>query len=130
MHFPALIRQAGRRGADVLIAPYGENPPFESRAVAITRAIENGVSLVRPTGKGISLITDNRGRVLGSQDYFASSSGIMIVTIPIHGARTLYGQVGDVFAYLCVAGLIFLAGRALRQRKQKIFKDLWGLDSL
>ncbi len=118
MHFPALIRQAGRHAADILIAPYGENPPFESRAVAITRAIENGVSLLRPTGRGFSLITDNRGRILGSQDYFASSTGIMIAAIPIHGARTIYSRVGDVFAHLCVAGLICLAGRAFLRRKQ------------
>ena len=66
--------------------PYSENPPFESRAVAITRAIENGVSLLRPTGKGISLVTDNKGRILGSQDYFASTTGIMITSLPIQGA--------------------------------------------
>ena len=113
MHFPALIRQAGRRGADILIAPYGENPPFESRAVAITRALENGVALVRPTGRGVSLMTDAKGRVLGSQDYFANSHGIMISTIPTHGLRTIYSRMGDVFAYLCAGALVYFIGRAV-----------------
>ncbi len=118
MHFPSLIRQAGRLRTDILIAPYGENPPFESRAVAITRAIENGVSLVRPTGKGVSLITDDKGRILGSQDYFTAASGIMISSIPTRGVRTIYSLIGDVFAYSSVAGLVLLAGIAfLRRRK-------------
>jgi apolipoprotein N-acyltransferase len=112
MHFPALIRQSGRLRADILIAPYSENPPFESRAVATMRSIENGVSLLRPTGKGISLIADAKGRILGSQDYFTSASGIMISTIPTHGVRTLYSLVGDTFAYLSVTALAFLVARA------------------
>ena len=113
MHFPALIRQAGRNGVDILIASYDEMRPFDEHAAAVSRAIENGVSLVRPTMNGVSLVADYQGRVLGSQDYDSSDSGIMVTTIPMHGVRTLYSRIGDVFAYLCVAGFALLQALAI-----------------
>jgi len=119
-YYPALIRQAGQIGADILFAPSNDVAPFASSAsvMATYRAIENGFSMVRPTGKGISLITDYQGRVLGSQDYFTASSGIMLTTVPTRGVRTIYGKIGDVFAYLSVTGLILLVGWALIRRRQ------------
>jgi len=119
-YYPAMIRQAGQIGADILFAPSNDVPPFASSAsvMFIYRAIENGFSMVRPAGKGISLITDYQGRVLGSQDYFTNSSGIMLTTVPARGVRTIYSKIGDVFAHLSVAGLILLAGWALIRRRQ------------
>jgi apolipoprotein N-acyltransferase len=110
MHFPPLIRQAGQNGVDILIAPYHDVHPFESEdaVVATYRAIENGFSLVRPTGAGISTITDYEGHMLGSQDYFTTADGIMITSVPTRGVRTIYSRIGDLFAYLCAAGLVFL----------------------
>ncbi len=118
LHFPSLIRQAGENGVDVLIAPYNDFHPWESEdAVTATyRAIENGFSMVRPAGHGISTITDYEGRILASQNYFTNSSGIMLTTIPTHGVTTIYSRIGDVFAYVCVVGLVFLAGQALLHR--------------
>jgi apolipoprotein N-acyltransferase len=119
LHFPPLIRQAGKNNADILIAPYNDIHPFESEdaVVAIYRAIENGFSLVRPTGHGFSTITDYEGRILASQDYFTDSSGILQNTVPLRGVTTIYSRIGDLFAYLCVAGLAFLTGWALFHRK-------------
>jgi len=119
-YYPAMIRQAGEIGADILFAPSNDVPPFASSAsvMFIYRAIENGFSMIRATGRGISLITDYEGRVLGSQDYFTDKSGIMITTIPTRGVRTVYSRIGDAFAYLSVAGLIFLAGWAFIRREQ------------
>jgi apolipoprotein N-acyltransferase len=123
MHFPALIRQAGQNKVDILIASYDQIIPFDARAAATCRVIENGVSLVRPTGKEVSLVTDYQGRVLGSQDYMTTSSGIMVTSIPIHGARTLYSLIGDVFAYLCVAGLALLAIAAFFRERRPTSKQ-------
>ena len=115
LHFPMLIRQAGENNADILIAPYNDVIPFGSSdsVTAIFRAIENGFSLVRPAGHGTSMIVDYEGRTLASQNYFTNDSGTMLTTIPTRGVTTIYGQMGDLFAYLCVAGLVFLTGWAL-----------------
>jgi apolipoprotein N-acyltransferase len=118
MHFSLLIRQAGQNGVDILIAPYHSVHPWESEdaVVATYRAIENGFSLVRPTGEGVSTITDYEGRLLGSQNYFTTSDGIMITSVPTRGVTTVYSRIGDLFAYLCVAGLVFLTGWAFLRR--------------
>ena len=115
LHFPPLLRQAGANHADILIAPYNDVIPFGSgdAAAAIFRAVENGVSLLRPTGHGTSLIVDYEGRILGSQNYFTSSDGIMLTGIPGRGVTTIYSRIGDTFAYLCVVGLLLLAVWAL-----------------
>lgn len=120
LHFPTLIRQAGANNADILIAPYSDVIPFGQgdSVTAIFRAVENGVSLLRPAGHGTSMIVDYQGRILASQNYFTNDSGIMLTTIPTRGVTTLYSRIGDAFAYLCVAGLVYLAGQAFVRRKR------------
>jgi apolipoprotein N-acyltransferase len=119
LHFTTLIRQAGQKGVDLLITPYRDIHPFESEdaVVATFRAIENGFSLLRPTGAGLSTIVDYQGRILASQDFFTDNDGIMMTSVPTRGDRTIYSQIGDLFAYLCAAGLAFLMGWAFVGRK-------------
>ncbi len=122
--YPGLLRQAGRKGADILLVPTHEVIPFEASqeaAEATYRAIENGTSLVRPTGDGISLMTDYQGRVIASQNYFASNDGILLANVPTHGVSTISSRIGDAFAYLCTLGLllgIHLARAAKRNAKR------------
>jgi apolipoprotein N-acyltransferase len=117
-HFPALIRQAGRTDADIMMAPYNDVHPFEQQdaEVSIMRAIENGYSMVRPTGFGPSLIVDNRGRVVGRQEY-GEGGGVMLASIPTLGMRTVYSLIGDIFAFLCAAGFVALGAYGLMRRQ-------------
>ena len=119
-HFPSLIRQAGQKGVDIMMTPYSAIPSLGSMdyVTAVTRSIENGFSLVRATGNGASNISDYEGRVLGSQDYYTTTTGILISSVPTRGVTTIYSRVGDLFAYLCVTGLIFIAGLAFLRREQ------------
>jgi apolipoprotein N-acyltransferase len=116
--YPELLRQAGQNQAGILLVPTHEIYSFEASAdaaEAVYRAVENGTSLVRPAGNGISLITDYQGRVIASQDY-SGSGGIMLAAVPARGTWTLYSHTGDVFAYLCALSLILLAGLAFAHR--------------
>jgi apolipoprotein N-acyltransferase len=121
-YFPALIRQAGKNNADILFAPTNDPRPWAASAIAMAdyRAIENGFAMIRPTGNGLSAVIDPLGRVLASQDYSADSNGIMLASLPARGVTTIYSQIGDVFTYLCVIGLILLTGQALLRRKQPV----------
>ncbi len=74
-------------------------------------------NMVRATGNGLSAVVDYQGRVLASQDYFTTDNGIMLATLPLRRATTLYSRIGDLFAYLCAAGLVFLAAWALLRQK-------------
>lgn len=119
-YYPALIRQAGKNNADILFAPANDSRPYAASAFAMAdyRAIENGFSMIRPTGKGLPAVVDPQGRVLASQDYFTNSSGIMLASLPTHGVTTVYIRIGDTFAHLCVIGLILLMSQALFRRER------------
>jgi apolipoprotein N-acyltransferase len=123
-YFPSLIRQAGRGGTDILFAPTNEAAafPWASSALAIAdyRAIENGFTMIRPTGKGLSAVIDDRGRILAIRDYNTNPSGIMLASLPLHSTRTIYSRIGDLFAYLCVVGLVSLAAWAFINRKHSM----------
>ena len=54
------------------------------------------------------MMIDPEGRALASQDYFTTSSHVMLTTLPVRAEKTIYSRIGDLFAYLCVAGLAFL----------------------
>jgi apolipoprotein N-acyltransferase len=121
-YFPALLRQAGKLGTDILFAPTNDVSPYSSSALAMatSRAIENGFSVIRPTGHGLSAVIDYQGRLLGSEEYSTTTDGIMLTDIPTRGTVTLYGRIGDVFAYLCIAVLALLSALAVLGRRESI----------
>jgi apolipoprotein N-acyltransferase len=120
--FPGLVRQAGAADVDILLVPSSD---WDSAAdwhaqQAAFRAVENGVALVRPTRQGISLATDGQGRLLGHKaDYFVSEEQTMVTSVPTRGSNTVYAVVGDAFGYASAAGLVLLAGAALRPTRRR-----------
>jgi apolipoprotein N-acyltransferase len=106
--FPGFIRNAGKNKTDIMFLPandWKEIDPLHTH-MAITRAIENGFSLVHPAGPGLSVATDSRGRIISSMDYFKTDEQIMYADVPVQHAFTFYPVTGDLFAWLCVAGFI------------------------
>ena len=119
MDFPNLIRQAGEAGVDVMFNPANDWEEVASlrMRMATFRAIENGFSLVRPTSNGFSVAADYQGRVLAITDYVTSEDPVMIAYIPTKGVKTIYSQIGDLFAWLCMAGLVTIIGWVVVRRK-------------
>ena len=106
--FPNFIRAAGKNKAEIMFLPandWKEVDPIHTH-MAVTRAIENGFSLIHPAGQGLSVATDNRGRTISSMDYYTTDEQIMYADVPAQHAFTLYPLIGDAFAWLCIAGLI------------------------
>jgi apolipoprotein N-acyltransferase len=119
--FPRLVRQAGKARADILLVPSSDwkaVAEVHSR-MAVFRAVENGVALVRPTRKGTSLASDHQGRLLGyKRDYFVGADHTMVVNVPTRGTPTLYARLGDGVGWLCVLGLLALPLMALARRRR------------
>jgi apolipoprotein N-acyltransferase len=119
MDFPHLIRQAGEAGVDVMFNPsndWKEVAPLRMQ-MARFRAIENGFSMVRPTSHGLSAAADYQGRVLAITDYFKSEDPVVVAYIPTKGVTTIYSRIGDLFAWLCMAGLVVAIGWVVVRRK-------------
>jgi apolipoprotein N-acyltransferase len=114
--FPDLVHTAGQSGADLLIVPVNEwkEIKYLHLQMQVFRAIENGVPLVRAAASGLSAAVDPWGRVLSVSDFFAGGDRTMTAQVPLGRVPTVYAKTGDLFAWLCVAGLIAVLGLALK----------------
>ncbi|GAA1964785.1 nitrilase-related carbon-nitrogen hydrolase [Amycolatopsis minnesotensis] len=97
--------------ADIVLVPGGDWPRFGRvhTEMSSLRAIENGYSLVRQDFSGWSAGFDYQGRTLGTQDSTVDHD-LWILDVPTRGTATTYRLVGDVFAWLCLAGTLALIG--------------------
>ncbi len=107
---PQFLRQVGRNHADLLLVPSGDWRAIarhHARA-AWFRALENGVSILRPASHGFTLATGP----LGVITLFTPSHGPIYAVstrLPVHHQPTLYPSIGDSFVLLCAAALAALA---------------------
>jgi apolipoprotein N-acyltransferase len=115
---PSLVRQAGIARASLLFDPADDwaGIKFDHSRMATFRAIENGVSILRPSGKGLLTAVDYQGRTLAQADYFATDRAGIVAAIPTTGTLTLYALMGDVFAYASIVALLALSLLALARR--------------
>jgi apolipoprotein N-acyltransferase len=108
MEFPHYMRQAGRDDVDIMLSPAYEWPKGLVIQSVYMRGIEYGFSLVRPTYNGITIAQDFDGRTLSQMDSDATDSGILYADVPTRGVHTLYSQIGDALAWICVLGFLGL----------------------
>ncbi len=119
LDFPTLMQQAGRSDIAIMLVPSNDwSGIAELHArMARLRAIEQGFTLVRPTEGGVSLITDPRGRTISLVRAGDPGEPVILADIPSSAVPTLYGRIGDVFAWACVA--ILLVGFVLAVRPSR-----------
>ncbi len=97
-----------------MLSPYlewEEITPFHAY-MSVFRAIENGFSMIRPAGDGLSLAVDYQGRVLAAKNEARTNQRIMFADLPLKGVRTVYAFIGDSFAWLCILGFLALGTAA------------------
>ena len=115
--FPQLMRQLGRKDADILLLPSGdwkEVSPYHAH-MAVVRAIENGTSLLRPVSGAVSIACDYHGNIAGQRSYFDSGERVVVAHLPLKGIKTLYSAIGDSFAWICISGLVCFSGSVIFQ---------------
>ena len=116
------VAQAGRNGTDILFSPslgYRQTDPLQAH-MAMFRAIENGVTLVRQADNGLSIVVDPYGRVSATMDHFNNTERVMVAKAPILSAFTVYSYIGDLFAWLAIAGFLAItAWVVVRGRRAK-----------
>jgi apolipoprotein N-acyltransferase len=113
--FPRTIVDEEERPAWILNvtndAWYGHSSgPFQHLASARTRAVEEGLPMVRVGNNGISAVIDAVGRVRARINL--DTIGYADVALPEAGNRTLYSQIGDgALVTLLLLGLLPVALR-------------------
>ena len=65
------------------------------------------------------MTVDYEGRVLSASDYFTTDNQIMVAYVPMHGVHTIYATIGDLFAWLCIIGLLALTVLAIVQSRKR-----------
>ena len=110
--FPGLVRSFVEKGANVLVtitndAWFGRtSAPYQHFAMAVFRAVENRVPVIRSANTGISGFIDTRGRISKTSDIFVET--VLNEKVAVGKSRSIYTEYGDVFAYLCIGGAIML----------------------
>ncbi len=110
--FPGLVRKFAGRGADVLVtitndAWFGRtSAPYQHFAMAVFRAVENRVPVIRAANTGISGFIDSRGRITGKSDIFVEA--VLTEEIACGDGKSIYTRYGDIFAYSCILVSVLL----------------------
>ena len=122
--FPNVIKQAGAQGVDLLFIPANDWLEVKDihAGMAAFRAVENGLTIFRQTGEGVSLVADAYGREINRVDTFAENAsgftGIQKVQTPLGSVGTLYPSVGDALGNGMLVGLAgLLLGLWLTRKK-------------
>ena len=108
--FPNAVKQAGEQNVDLLFVP--SNDWLEVKDIhagmAAFRAVENGMSIFRQTGQGVSSVVDAYGREANRVDMFEENAsgftGIQNVQTPIGSVYTLDPWVGDGIGNVMLLG--------------------------
>ena len=109
MHIPSIGREyAGRVGLMAVPAwDFGRDGWMGARMTAM-RAVESGYAIARAARDGLVGGYDSAGRVM-AEARSADGMAVARVTMPAEMRPTLYARIGDVFGWLCVAGMGLLA---------------------
>jgi apolipoprotein N-acyltransferase len=123
MHFAALGREYGRRGADAMLVPawdFAYRDAWMASRMTLVRGVESGYGVARASREGLLTLSDARGRVLAEAASAPMPGNSLLGELPI-GPRvaTLYARTGNLLGWLCVAlaALLVVSGRMPRMRK-------------
>jgi len=120
--FPAAVVDEADRPAWILNVTndgwYGHSSgPYQHFAIARTRAVEEGLPLVRAANNGISGMVDPAGRILGGMNL--DTIGYLDAELPRAAPPTLYSRGGDwLFLVLLILGLLPCLGAVADRSKR------------
>lgn len=126
--FPGLTRKFVNNGANVIVtitndAWFGKTPaPYQHFSMAVFRAVENRVPVIRAANTGISGFIDTSGRIMDSSGIFVRAKMTREVSLG-SGDKTFYTKFGDLFAFLCIISSVILIADCLFPEKKGKYKE-------
>jgi apolipoprotein N-acyltransferase len=109
MDFTQLSRQYGEAGAGLMLVPAWDFnvDRWWHGHIAVMRGVESGFSIVRTAKNGYLTVSDNRGRILAETRSDSAPFATLLAQVPAVHHATLYLLLGDWFAWLAIATLVF-----------------------
>lgn len=112
--FPNVIKQAGEQKVDLLFIPSNDWLSVKDihTGMATFRAVENGMTVYRQVGQGVSIVVDAYGKEYNRVDSFDGDTtgftNIQTVATPVGSVDTLYTSLGDLFGNVMLLGFVGL----------------------
>ncbi len=109
--FPGMGLAHAALGVGLVVLPSSDwkgIDPYHAQ-MARLRAIEAGVSVVRPVRWATSMAFDAYGRIRGALPYFEQNDRILLVQVPTAPVKTVYARIGDsvgLFYALLLGGAV------------------------
>jgi apolipoprotein N-acyltransferase len=116
MDFTPLSRKYGRMGVALMLVPgwdFNVDRGWHGH-IAVMRGVENGFSLVRAAKDGYLTMSDNRGRVVAETRSDAAPYATLLASVPAVHSATVYLLLGDWFAWVACALLVFALAQLCR----------------
>jgi apolipoprotein N-acyltransferase len=119
MDFARPARSYGLAGAGVMLVPAWDF--FVDDAwhghMAIMRGVEDGFSVVRSAKGGFLTVSDWRGRIVAETRSNSAQFAMLVADVPAEHHPTVYQRLGDWFAWVVMASLVFVLTAAWRSRR-------------
>ncbi len=122
MDFPALSRRYGRAGVGLMLVPAWDfvvDAGFHGH-MALMRGVESGFSVARSAADGYLTVSDTRGRILAQVRSNSAPFATLVANVPTAHVATLYLLLGNWFAWLVLALLLFSLAQLARFRKKPL----------
>jgi apolipoprotein N-acyltransferase len=121
MDFTPLSRQYGEAGAGLMLVPAWDFvlDRWWHGHMAVMRGVENGFSITRAAKQGYLTVSDDRGRILAETRSDSAPFVSLVADVPAVHDTTLYVLLGDWFAWLALAALLFTLVRLYWLRKSR-----------
>jgi apolipoprotein N-acyltransferase len=125
MDFTRLSRQYGEAGAGLMLVPAWDFVIDRSHHghIAVMRGVESGFSIVRAAKQGYLTVSDNRGRILAETESDSAPFAVLVTDAPTTHNPTLYLLLGDWFAWLAMALVVFALVQLYRVRQESTSRE-------
>jgi apolipoprotein N-acyltransferase len=121
MDFPRTILADAQYGIHLMGVPagdFGKDAWLHAR-MAIMRGVENGFAIVRAANEGLLTASDAEGRVIAQKHSASSGMTVLIASLPPGPGSTLYGRIGDAFAWCIVIVFLGIGVRCARRSERR-----------
>jgi apolipoprotein N-acyltransferase len=122
MDFASPARLYGKFGVGLMLVPGWDFVVDGSwhGHIAVMRGVEDGFSIARAAKGGFLTVSDDRGRIVGEVNSGSAPFATLLVNVPESHSRTVYQAMGDWFAWVAIALLVFVLLMLWRSNRARV----------